>query len=146
MRWLQVGALAVIASALLAAPAQAQADGELWRDMGDDVMGRTAKISYLNGATDGVGLGGDTAVGRSMPEFSLSLVEGVDEFYAEPANRRLPIVWALQILNLKLKGKSEEDINRETRYRRCSWAAVRGLQHQPVDSLRRLVQACANER
>src|SRR5207249_1622204 len=146
--WLQLGLLAVIAAALLTAPAQAQVTGELWRKLGEDPESRTSKLSYVKGVIDGLafGLGGDTyATVYPIHTDVGTLVDGVDEFYAEPANRAVPVVWALRILNLKLTGQSQEFIDRELRYRRCAWAATLRSQDRSVDSLSRHVMACAIE-
>jgi hypothetical protein len=138
----------MIAAALLTAPAQAQVTGELWRKLGEDTESITSKVSYVKGVIDGlaVGLGGDTYSSEYPLHTDVkTLVDGVDEFYADPANRAIPVVWALRVLNLKLTGKSEEQINRETRYRRCASAEVMRSQDQTVDTLSRRVMSCARE-
>ena len=42
MKWLHVGVVVVIMTALLTQPVKAQVTGEEWRRLGDDAMGRAA--------------------------------------------------------------------------------------------------------
>lgn len=135
-----LNALALIST--LAAPAQAQGikvgvDGEAWRGLGEV---KSLKLMFLKGVYEGLFLGASP----STDAYPLNtgwetLVDGLDAFYTEPSNRGVLVVFALQVLNLKLTGKSEEEVNRATRYNRCRSAA---LASNVPDEVRRRYAEC----
>jgi len=46
------------------------------------------------------------------------VMDGLNRFYDEPANRNIPIPWAIEILAMKVNGKPEDDINNSIRLAR----------------------------
>jgi len=139
-----LAALALTLSAL-AAPAQVQgiklgSDGEAWRLLED---AKPLKVMFLRGVYEGLFFGASPATDAYPTTTSWeTLADGLDEFYAEAANRGVLVVWALQVLKVKLERKSEDEVKRATRYNRCRSAAFRsGL----VDETRRRIAACASE-
>ena len=66
-----------------------------------------------------------------------TLIDGLDQFYIDFANRKIFVVWALNILQLQLGGT--EGVDGATRYFRCR-AAVFGADLEPEERQRRLSQ------
>ena len=126
------------ASRLVAAPPKPDVtpDGKTWRAM--TLEWRVGYlVGYIDGATNGLTkpAGEELAAGkftkehldqalagsRSLIPISLNLIDmmdGIDSFYSEPANRNLLVATAMVILAMKAGGKSQKEIDVATRIAR----------------------------
>ena len=116
--------------------------GEGWRQL--DKAGQEAKlfkIMFVKGVYEGIFFGASsTKDAYSTTPTAETLVDALDAFYSEPANRGILVIWALQVVNLQIAGKSEEELSRATRYHRCRSAAL--ASGKEADEVRRRMEAC----
>lgn len=115
----------LLAEALSAQSLKFGVDGEMWRAFGMSETGRLAKLSFIRGVYDGVLFGGAVDSDKYLRTGSwVTLIESVDTFYVEPANRPIPVALALQIIQLRSAGASEPTIDLAVRKLRCKMSLV----------------------
>jgi hypothetical protein len=120
--------LMLLASA--AAPAAAQrmtpmvfgVNGVWWNNAGDgdSLTARREKLAFVQGLYDGLVFGAARdAYAYPMDVPWETVLGGLDTFYDNPLNREVLVAYALRILNLRLQGHPQTEIDRATRYERC---------------------------
>jgi hypothetical protein len=87
---------------------------------GDSVAARREKLAFVRGLYDGLVF----AAARDAYAYPMevpweTVIGGLDTFYGNPLNREVLVAYALRILNLRLQGKPQPEIDRATRYERC---------------------------
>jgi hypothetical protein len=93
--------------------------------------GRIQKMILVQGIYDGLvfGRSPDLASYPRRADWD-TLVDGLDKFYADFANRKVFVIWALRVLQLELSGAPQATIDAEINLSRCR-AGVLG---QPLSS------------
>ncbi len=105
-------------------------DGYYWadftREMAQDtkcpLIANSMKISALRGAYEGLFMGNSPKVQEHkypLVDSYWPLVEAVDQFYSDYQNKPLSLVWALEIINMELRGKPRKEIDERVRYFRA---------------------------
>jgi hypothetical protein len=113
-----------------AAPAAAQrltpmvygVNGVWWNTAGDgdSVQAGREKLALVRGMFDGLVFGAARdAYAYPMDVPWETVLGGLDSFYDNPLNREVLVAYALRILNLRLQGHPQTEIDRATRYERC---------------------------
>jgi hypothetical protein len=115
-------------------------NGENWTVMnGEEAWKKTAKYVLLAGIYEGMGFGRSPDFGRLPQNVTWeTVVDGVDQFYADAINRQVEIVAALQILALKMAGKPQSEIDRALRVARCQGSAMADYASVPVEQASRM--------
>jgi len=102
-------------------------DGSTWRTLDDfNRLQPLVRLALVRGIYDGL------RFGRSpmMPDYYtgtsyLHLIRALDQFYADPANEQIPVVWGLHVVSLDLTGSRVDVVDSLTRvYRRRISEAV----------------------
>jgi hypothetical protein len=84
--------------------------GTWWRDFSD-----REKLIYLKGLYSGIMWGDSKDKKQFILNTSLETVEdSLDEFYEEPANRNIIIIYALKVVSAKLRGTDADTIEKMT--------------------------------
>lgn len=90
------------------------------KELVDVVMRETAKIWLIQGIYEGVWSFKDSQEesGRDVYYYETDyeqLVSAVDQFYSDSKNIRIPVVQALRIITMELRGEKKAVINKELR-------------------------------
>ena len=117
-------------------------DGEGWRKLDEaGPLAKSLKVMFVKGVYEGIFFGASsTKDAYSTNPTAETLVDALDAFYSEPANRGILVIWALQVVNLQIAGKSEEEVGRATRYNRCRSSAL--ASSSVVDEVRSRLADC----
>lgn len=87
---------------------QGLVNGRWWGEQ--HIEGRTA---YFNGHADGIRLGGNDALFKSVVITSLTfgeMIDEVDKFYEERANIPIPVTYAMVYIAKKVKGATPSEL------------------------------------
>jgi hypothetical protein len=106
-----VAVIGIISLVYAGEPVKVGFNGESWKTifdaerMGDEAV-QIAKVSFVRGIYEGVCLmGSDTARDSFYYDLGYTRLIGlVDEFYRDEQNKAIPVVYALSIISLELKG------------------------------------------
>lgn len=78
-----------------------------------------AKIYYVTGLGDGMQYAAPTDNPPVWPKMSYGeIVRSVDQFYGEPVNGAVPVAWTMLYIDKKLKGASEDELQRMQQFLR----------------------------
>ena len=100
-------------------------DGEAWVQLDTTQLGRFAKLDFLRGLYDGLVWGRSQNLSQYPTNASYeTLVDGLDKFYSDFANRKILVVWALQVLALQLGGRPQAAVDSAVAYNRCLATAL----------------------
>jgi hypothetical protein len=139
--------MAISGTALLAQPRSPYLNGSDWQSSGNETFASGMKLGLLQGILEGTKVS-ETILFRifpkeealkilqtfrSAPEFDLTgtpysqLVDGVDELYSDPTNRRIPIFLIATLANRKIKGMLNDQGVEETlqKLRGVNWSYQR---------------------
>jgi len=100
-------------------------DGETWIQFDTTDVGRLKRVILLRGIYDGLLFGRSPELNSYPVNASWeTIIAGLDRFYTDFANRKVPVVLALQVLQLQLRGEPSAAVDSATAYNRCLWAGV----------------------
>lgn len=81
-------------------------DGETWVQIDTTDFGRLQKLILLRGVYDGLLFGRSPEINLYPPNVAWNtLIAGLDQFYSDFANRKILVVWALQVLRVQITGE-----------------------------------------
>ncbi|MEX2178207.1 MAG: hypothetical protein WD801_05825 [Gemmatimonadaceae bacterium] len=104
------------------------------------------KAFYLKGAYDGTMFGRGQIDSLPLNISWQTAIDGLDRFYADPANRQVLAFSALQILNMQLTGKPQDQIDAAVRRNRCRGTVAREAAFAGAADAERRVQQCLSGR
>jgi hypothetical protein len=111
-------------------------DGEAWHSLDTSTLHTVGKYTYLRGVYDGVMFSRSPDMGAYPTGMSWNLlIDALDRFYAEPANRQVYVVWALRVVRLQMGGAQPDVTDSAIRKYRCRATAIHAYQSaKPEDS------------